>query len=227
MARFDLSLLPPRPDLAFETALWEQGKRRVAGIDEAGRGAWAGPVSAGVVILPADQALFNILDGVRDSKEMRPLERSRWAEVIRARAAAWAVGMASCGEIDELGILPATRLAVQRALEQICPQPEHLLVDYLALPLVKIPQTAIVKGDARSLSIAAASILAKTSRDALLVEMDQEYPGYGLGCHKGYGTSAHRGALERQGPCPAHRMSFRPLAEMGNHQGGNATSTAG
>ncbi|RPH75546.1 ribonuclease HII [bacterium] len=214
MAKFDLSLLPLRPDLAFETTLWSRGKLRVGGIDEAGRGAWAGPVSAAVVVLPADTALFDLLYGVRDSKEMSPAGRRRWAEIIRANAAAWAVGLASCQEIDTLGILPATRLAVKRALEQICPVPDHLLVDYLALPGVKVPQTPVVKGDARSLSVAAASILAKTSRDDLLVEMEKEFPGYGLGCHKGYGTAGHRAALNRMGPCPQHRLSYRPVAAV-------------
>lgn len=221
MAKFDLSSLPPRPDFSFEASLWQQGCLQVAGIDEAGRGAWAGPVSAAVVIFPPQLNLYDALTGVRDSKQMSPAERLRWADAVRSLASAWSVGFASSAEIDTAGILPATRLAVQRALEQIPAPPQHLLVDYLVLPAVCLPQTPLVKGDARSLSIAAASILAKTARDARLVELEAEYPGYSFGRHKGYGTAAHQAALQRLGPCPQHRASFRPVvwAARMMHQG--------
>lgn len=190
--------------------------RLIAGVDEAGRGALAGPVAAGAVILPNNPGLTSILSGVRDSKQMSPARRELWAERVRTVACACAVGFATHQEIDALGIVPATRLAVQRALQALTAQPQHLLVDFLALPEAPIPQTSLVKGDQRSLSIAAASILAKTGRDALLLRLDQEYPGYGFAQHKGYGTLAHRLSLAKLGPSPVHRLSFsysNPLAE--------------
>lgn len=214
MAKFDRSLLPARPDLSIEAGLWQGGCLRVAGVDEAGRGAWAGPVAAGAVVLPPGEEMFTILAGVRDSKQMRPADRRVWAEGIRRHALAWAVGLASSAEIDCIGILAATRLAIQRALEQIPDSPEHLLVDYLSLPGVRLPQTPLVKGDARSLSVAAASVLAKTVRDGILEEMGGLYPGYSFERHKGYGTSAHLAALQALGPCPQHRFSFRPVAVL-------------
>jgi ribonuclease HII len=206
--KFDRSLLPPCPDLAFEMALWARGVRVIAGVDEAGRGALAGPVAAGAVILPNDPDLAASLSGVRDSKQMSPAGRAMWAERIRHLAVGYAVGYASNLEIDDLGIAPATRLAIERCLAGLALQPEHLLVDYLVLPAVLIPQTSLVKGDARSLSIAAASILAKTARDARMGELEDEYPGYGFSTHKGYGTVAHRRRLAQLGPCPIHRLSF-------------------
>ena len=209
--RFDPADIPPSPTIDFEQALWQSGLLAVAGLDEAGRGAWAGPVSAGAVILPADPNVLARLDGVRDSKEMPPRSRVEFAVRVRGEAAAWGVGFASHAEIDALGILPATRLAMTRAL-QACGLPaSHLLVDALHLPGMDLPQTALIKGDARCLSIAAASILAKTERDAHLVELDAIYPGYGFARHKGYGTAAHRAALGRLGPCPVHRFSFAPI----------------
>jgi ribonuclease HII len=206
--KFDRSLVPPSPDLTFEMNLWNQGVRFIAGVDEAGRGALAGPVAAGAVILPADPELMARLSGVRDSKQMTPAARQLWAEQLHVVACGCAVGYASNQEIDALGIVPATRLAVQRALEALPMQPQHLLVDYLNLPNTSIPQTSLVQGDRRSLSIAAASILAKTGRDALLRRLDKEIPGYGFAQHKGYGTSAHRQALAQLGPSPVHRRSF-------------------
>lgn len=210
-SKFDLALLPPAPDLNFERQLWDQGIRCIAGIDEAGRGALAGPVAAAALIFSPDPSLPTRLDGVRDSKQMTPLTREYWAGCLKNVALAWGVGFASCEEIDALGIVPATRLAVHRALQQLLPQPQHLLVDYLPLPEETLPQTSLVKGDARSLSIAAASVLAKTSRDALCRELDVQYPGYGFARHKGYGTAAHLAALERLGASPAHRRSFEPV----------------
>lgn len=209
--KFDLNLLPPAPDLCFELALWAAGIRKVAGVDEAGRGALAGPVAAAAVILPPDPDLPRRLEGVRDSKEMSPAARDFWAERVRAQCMAWSVGFASHLEIDELGIVPATRQAMKRALAGLCVTPQHLLVDYLALPDCREPQTPLVKGDARSLSIAAASVLAKTARDALLCGLDVDFPGYGFAVNKGYGTVAHREAIARFGPCAIHRRSFAPL----------------
>jgi ribonuclease HII len=212
--RFDLGLLPERPDLQFETPLWEAGYRCVAGVDEAGRGSWAGPVSAGAVILPDDVAdVMERLAGVRDSKQMTPSARTYWADQIRAVARAWGVGFASSSEIDDLGILPATRLAVRRALEALAVPANYLLVDFLELPEVNLAQLALVKGDARSLSIAAASVLAKTARDELLIQLDRDFPGYGFARHKGYGTAAHREALARLGPSRIHRRSYAPVRD--------------
>ncbi|MCI0519485.1 MAG: ribonuclease HII [Chloroflexi bacterium] len=203
---------PKAPDFSFESALWAQGCLHVAGVDEAGRGALAGPVAAAALIFPSDAALQASLDGVRDSKAMTPAQRERWAGRLPTLALACAVGMASAQEIDLLGILPATRLAVRRALESLSLPPQRLLVDYLTLPEIALPQTSLVKGDARCLSIAAASILAKTARDALLRAMDEVYPCYGFAAHKGYGTAAHLAALNRLGASPIHRQTFKPVA---------------
>jgi ribonuclease HII len=206
--KFDRSTLPPTPDLTFEHALWGQGMQFVAGVDEAGRGALAGPVAAGAIILPVRLDLAEALYGVRDSKQMSPAQRELWAGRLQSLALGCAVGFATHQEIDTLGIVPATRLAVQRAMSALPIQPSHLLVDFLDLPGIPLPQTSLVKGDARCLSIAAASILAKTGRDALMRQLDLEYPGYGFAGHKGYGTLAHRQALLELGPSPVHRLSF-------------------
>ena len=199
------------PGLDFEQPLWQAGCAWVAGIDEAGRGALAGPVSAAAVVLPADPSISSRLFGVRDSKLMTALQRATFARIIRDFAVSCGVGFASSEEIDTVGIVPATRLAAQRALQQLDCVPGHLLLDWLFLPDVDQPQTSLVKGDRRSLSIAAASVLAKASRDALMIELDCQYPGYGLAGHKGYGTERHRAALERLGPSPIHRRSYRPV----------------
>lgn len=211
MPAFDLSLLPPAPDLSFELPLWAAGLKVLAGIDEAGRGALAGPVAAAAVILPPEAKIVDYLRGVRDSKQMTPEQREVAREKILDYAVTWGVGFASSQEIDLIGILPATRLAACRALESLSTPPEHILLDYLFLPEVNTPQTALVKGDCRSLSIAAASVLAKTSRDAAMRELGLTYPGYGFASHKGYGTYAHRLAIQRQGVCPQHRKSFALL----------------
>jgi len=205
--------MTPGPDLKFPTLhyekeLWKGGWKRIAGIDEAGRGAWAGPVCAAAVILTPVPTLTRTLKGVRDSKQMTPPGREAWAPRIRAAALSWGVGFASHDEIDALGIVPATRLAARRALASL--SPDALLADFgLLLPELELPQTALVKGDCLSLSIAAASVLAKTARDARLVELDGQFPGYGFARHKGYGTRLHREAIARLGLCPVHRRSFR------------------
>lgn len=183
----------------------------LAGLDEAGRGALAGPVAVGAVVLPDDAALLSrTLAGVRDSKQMTPLERETLAPRIQEASLSWSVGFASNEEIDAQGIVPATRLAALRALSGLSIRPQYLLTDFrLELPQLDISQTALVKGDALCLSIAAASVLAKTARDRLMRELDGLYQGYGLGKHKGYGTLAHRSALERLGVSPIHRRSFQ------------------
>lgn len=212
--KFDLSLLPEKPDLAFENALWAKGIHFIAGVDEAGRGALAGPVAAGAVILPPGRPdLGDCLHGVRDSKEMSAAAREVWAEWIKNIALAWNVGFAAAAEIDQMGIVPATYLATSRALAGLVPPAEHLLVDYLLLPDMDIGQIPLVKGDKRSLSIACAAILAKTARDALLAGMEDDYPGYGFCRNKGYGTVEHRQAILDLGPCVQHRRTFSPVAD--------------
>lgn len=214
--KFDPGLLPSYPDLSFEAELWEHGVQWIAGIDEAGRGALAGPVAAAAVILPPRREILTELSGVRDSKQMGAKDREHWADCVRRVALTHAVGFASHQEIDALGIVPATRLAIHRALESLSIQPEHLLVDFLRLPGEAIPQSAIVKGDARCLSIAAASLLAKTARDALMRQLDGDYPAYRFAAHKGYGTQEHRRAIERFGVCPIHRRSFTLFKAQNN-----------
>ena len=204
MARVD-------PDTFFETKLWQSGLKYIAGLDEAGRGALAGPVAVGAVILPNDKTLLSAtLSGARDSKQMTPRQRERLAIQIKDVALNWSVGFATAYEIDVQGIVRATRLAAIRALHQFSVAPQYLLTDFrLELPQLDISQTSLVKGDALCLSIACASILAKTARDAHMQKLDAKYPGYGLGKHKGYGTQAHRSALKRLGFSSIHRKSFR------------------
>jgi len=210
----DTHTLPDQPNLEFETALWEEGCLIIGGLDEAGRGAWAGPVSAAVVVLPVDQHIQKKLSGVNDSKQLTADQRSRMADVIREYAREWKVGISTSVEIDEIGILQATRLAMIRAIEQLTDPPHHLLIDYLKLPACTVKQTPLIKGDARSLSIASASILAKTYRDAVMISLDAEYPGYGFKQHKGYGTAMHRAVLMKKGACAVHRKSFRPISSI-------------
>lgn len=207
----DSTVMRVNPDTFFESQFWENGLLHVAGLDEAGRGALAGPVAVGVVILPNEPDLLSqTLDGVRDSKQMTPLERETLAPQIKEVARTWNVGFASAEEIDSLGIVHATRLAALRALHGLTLTPQYLLTDFrLELPELDISQTAFVKGDALCLSIAAASVLAKTARDQLMCELDLCYQGYGLNKHKGYGTRAHRCALQRLGFSPIHRKSFQ------------------
>lgn len=202
------------PSLTFELSLHRAGLGLVAGLDEAGRGALAGPVTAAAVILPLDDqgTVLGALEGVRDSKQMTPDQRERALKAICDLALGWAVGSASPGEIDTLGLVPATRRAMARALAELSLAPEYLLLDYLLLPGDDRPQTALVRGDRRSLTIAAASVVAKVTRDKEMVALEDRYPGYGLAQHKGYGTADHRAALERLGPTPVHRKSYAPVA---------------
>ena len=198
------------PDLTYESNLWPCYKY-IAGLDEAGRGALAGPVAVSAVILPDNDPLLpRNLERVRDSKQMTPLERESLAPCIKETALAWSVAFASAEEIDLYGIVPATRLAALRALEGLSLSPQYLLTDFrLELPQLDVPQTALVHGDALCLSIAAASVLVKTARDALMLELDSRYPGYGLGKHKGYGTQTHRLAMKQLGISPIHRKTFQ------------------
>lgn len=206
--KFDRSLIPPSPDLVYERSLWDRGVERVAGLDEAGRGALAGPVVAAAVVFPPEVERGQ-LSGVRDSKQMLPEQRQKWRTIILNLCLSSGIGSASAEEIDALGIVPATRLAMLRALEQVSPSPQHVLLDYIELPDIQVAQTSLVKGDQRVLSIAAASILAKTTRDAWMKEISLVYPGYGFLHHKGYGTQAHRDAIQRLGTLPIHRRTFK------------------
>ena len=203
--------IPDYPTLEYEHQLWGDGFRIVAGLDEAGRGAWAGPVYAAAVVLPTDNRVAELLNGVRDSKRMTPLQRERWRGCIQSTAIAWTIGSATHEEIDQFGIVSATCFAMLRALDELVYEPTYLLVDYIQINDCAYPQLSIPKGDCRSLSIAAASVLAKTARDAYMQEIDPRFPGYGFARHKGYGTAWHRTALTELGPCPIHRYSYRPI----------------
>lgn len=199
------------PNLKYEKDLWQHGLFHVAGLDEAGRGALAGPVAVGAVILPADNPhLARTLACSRDSKQMTPRQRDLCAPIIQATALTWSVAYANPDEVDALGIVTATRLAGMRALEALKLAPDYLLTDYrLELPESEFHQTSLPKGDSRCVSIACASILAKTTRDALMRELDAQHPGYGLGQNKGYGTQAHRSAMRRLGYSSIHRKTFQ------------------
>jgi len=209
VAKFDPRLIPVQPDFQFETALWHSGISSIGGIDEAGRGSLAGPVAAAVIVFPPEPGLAEELNGVRDSKQLTAPIRELWAERLRKIALDWGIGFSSSQEIDDFGIITATHLAVRRGLDALSKNPEHLLLDYLKLAETKIPQTSLVKGDQRCLSIAAASILAKTARDEVMRSLDRQFPGYGFASHKGYGTPYHRKAISDLGPTPVHRLSFK------------------
>jgi ribonuclease HII len=201
------------PDTETEARFWQQGLRRVAGLDEAGRGAWAGPVYAAAVILPCDDGVGAALEGVRDSKRLSPLRRETLAARILEVALAVGVGRGERAEIDALGIVPTTRLAMRRALQALLLAPQALVIDALTLPTVALPQRAFPYADARSLSVAAAGIIAKVYRDRWMVEVAASaFPGYGFAQHKGYGTAQHRASLAAQGVCALHRRTFRPVA---------------
>lgn len=183
---------------------------RTCGSDEAGRGPLAGPVVAAAVILDPRQPI----EGLRDSKQLSAAQRERLAPEIRARALAWTVALATVEEIDRLNILNASLLAMQRAIEALEPAAEFAVIDGNQLPRLAIPASAIVDGDATHPAIAAASILAKTHRDALMRALDADFPGYGFARHVGYGTAEHLACLRKLGPCPAHRRSFLPVREL-------------
>ena len=196
--------------LRYETALWTTGVTHVAGVDEAGMSPLAGPVAAAAVIF----ARGTRIPEVDDSKRLTAECRERLAPVIRERAVAWAVAYAEADEIDCINIYWAGLAAMRRAIESLVPAAEHLLIDGRKLRDVALPQQSIIKGDAKSLSIAAASILAKTARDARMRAFDNLYPGYGFAQHKGYPVKAHFRALHRLGPCPIHRRSFAVVREV-------------
>jgi ribonuclease HII len=214
------------PNLHFELAFWRDGYRYIAGLDEVGRGAWAGPVVAAAVILPevgartarawAHSTRLRPIARVNDSKQLTALLREHLFEPIRACALGCATAAATHEEIDELGIVRASHLAMRRALEALAIVPDALLIDALVLPELEMPQQGIVHGDTISLSIAAASILAKVTRDRFMCELDAAVPGYNFARHKGYGTAQHSAALRACGPSPVHRRSFAPISRMAN-----------
>ncbi len=193
--------------LRYETALWEGGALHVAGVDEAGMSPLAGPVSAAAVVF----APGSRIPGIDDSKKLDAAHRDQLAAQIKETAVAWCVGIAAVEEIDAINIYWAGLLAMRRAIEGLCCRPEHLLIDARRLRDLQIPQQSIVKGDTKSMTIAAASILAKTARDALMHEMDSRYPGYGFSKHKGYPVREHLAALRQLGASPIHRRSFAPV----------------
>jgi ribonuclease HII len=195
------------PTDEFERAARFCGYRRIAGVDEVGRGPLAGPVVAAAVILPFRCRLI----GVNDSKQLSERARERFYIAIRERAVATGIGWADVAEIDQLNILEATRLAMRRALEQLVPPPDYVLIDAVSLPGVSIPVRPIIKGDSLSVSIAAASIVAKVTRDRLMASYHDTFPEYGFVSHKGYGTAEHLERLARHGPCSIHRRSFAPV----------------
>jgi ribonuclease HII len=199
-----------RCDGRFERELRERGFQAIAGVDEAGRGSLFGPVFAAAVILPPAHGIR----GLNDSKQLTAGKREELAGSIRSQAVAWAVAQAEADEIDRINIYQASRLAMRRAVTQLAPSPDFLLVDALRIDL-EVEQLGLIKGDARVHSIAAASILAKVCRDACMLEWDSVYPQYGLARHKGYGTAEHLAALEKFGPTPQHRVTFAPVRHLG------------
>lgn len=206
-----LELFPSAEEhpLQFERRLQRQGYKAVAGIDEAGRGPLAGPVLAAAVIFPDDFEL----PGLTDSKKLSPAARERLFPLIRQQALAVGIGLASPTEIDQVNILQATLQAMLRAVTRLSLAPDYLLIDGITPLPHTLPQQTLKKGDSRSLSIAAASVIAKVVRDRLMVQYDRRFPGYGFAGHKGYGSVAHRQAIANLGPCPIHRATFRGVRE--------------
>jgi len=194
---------------AFEQPLWDAGLTLVAGVDEVGMAPLAGPVIAAAVILAPGARI----KGVNDSKQLTPAEREALEPEIRGKAVAIGLGRAEVEEIDTINIYHAGLLALRRAVLALLPQPEHLLVDARKLKDLAVPQQPIIKGDAKSITIGAASIVAKVHRDRLMADLDAQHPGYGFAHHKGYPTAEHLEALDRLGACPIHRRSFAPVAK--------------
>lgn len=202
------------PTFEHETRLMREGFRVIAGVDEAGRGAWAGPVTAGAVVLPLTPDCMTALAEVRDSKRLNAHKREKCRALIEMVAIATAVGHATCSEIDELGIVPATRLAMLRAIGALTISPDALIIDAVRLPTLAIRQDVFYFADAISLSVSAASILAKTSRDSIMRQLDAIEPAYKFAAHKGYGTKAHQEALRSYGISPQHRRTYAPIKRI-------------
>lgn len=204
--------------LRYEQQAWKAGHVRVAGVDEAGRGPLAGPVVAAAVLFDPDflkAEISGLLAGLTDSKRLSEARRNHFAELLHGRAEIWiGLGQAEVAEIDAQNILRATHLAMARAVRLLAPPPDHLLVDGRAVPGLPCSSTAVVGGDHLSLSVAAASVVAKVARDRIMTGLDREYPVYGFARHKGYGTREHLEALRRWGPSPCHRRTFGPVAQL-------------
>lgn len=198
--------------LYFEDSARKSGFTRIAGLDEAGRGPLAGPVVAAAVMLPEGL----LIPGVYDSKQVPEPERDRLFHVIRQQAVSYGIGIIDVPTIDKVNIYQATILAMEQALAALSPQPDYLLLDAITLPRIPLPQKPLIKGDCRSNSIAAASILAKVTRDRLMLELHEKYPLYNFHKHKGYCTKEHLALLQQHGPCAAHRKSFSPVAQLLN-----------
>jgi ribonuclease HII len=194
----------------FELVLWKSGVKDIAGVDEAGVAPLAGPVVAAAVMFPPHTDIA----GINDSKQLDAPTREELAKEIRAKASGVSVGIGTVEDIDRINIYHAALLAMQRAVEGLPRKPQHVLVDARTVPGIDVPQNAFNKGDGLNFSIAAASIIAKTTRDAMMCELDREYPGYGFAAHKGYPTPDHRKAFMDLGPCKVHRMSFPVIHEM-------------
>jgi ribonuclease HII len=205
-----------KPSLAEERLLRKQGYQFIAGVDEVGRGALVGPVVAAAVILP-ENLKSRWRSGVRDSKQLLPEVREYLYDYIKETAISIGIGSSSSEDIDAFGIAKATRLAMIKAIKQLEPPPQFLLIDYFKLTEIELPQKGIKFGDSLCFSIACASIIAKVTRDRLMVDMDRDYPGYGFAEHKGYGTISHLKCLREKGPCPLHRRSFRPVSELAGY----------
>lgn len=205
--------IPNRPTLDFEQQLWREGQVRIAGVDEVGRGPLAGPVvTAAVVLNEADAERFSGL--FTDSKQMSQPKREIAYEKLLQSNVEHSVGACSSDEIDSIGIAAATKLAMVRAVEGLEKRPDHLLIDAVRIEALEIPQTSIIKGDAVSMSIAAASVIAKVTRDHLMAGIfEEQFPLYGFASHKGYGTAAHMAAIREHGPCEIHRSSFKPVRD--------------
>jgi len=200
------------PSFEIESSLHHDGYNLVAGIDEVGRGPIAGPVYAGAVIFPYGLDLKSTWLGlIDDSKKLTPFNREKAAKFIYASAAAVGIGSSNSTEVDSLGIVEATRVAMTRAIEKLPVSPDYLIVDHISLPTTKLPFRSITKGDSQCYSIAAASIVAKVARDRIMVQYNVNYPGYRFDLNKGYGTPAHLRQLRTLGPCSIHRFSFAPL----------------
>ncbi|MFA5021797.1 MAG: ribonuclease HII [Patescibacteria group bacterium] len=195
------------PNLRHEKNLRRKGFFYIAGLDEVGRGAWAGPIVAAAVIL--DPKLK--IKGIKDSKKLRSPDRKEIFEKIIGSAVAWSVGIVSHEIIDQIGINQANVLAMQQALEKITPQPDHLLVDAISFDYKNLPLKAIIKGDYKITSVAAASIVAKVTRDQIMDDLDEMYPQYGFKQHKGYGTNQHHQMLMKYGVCQIHRRTYQPI----------------
>jgi ribonuclease HII len=203
----------PVPTLDRETRLWQDGYAAIAGIDEAGRGALAGPVVAAAVVLPTGTALADPWTAVRDSKELTHHARQTLALAIKQAALTWGIGAVSALRIDEIGIAAATRQAMINAVRALGVLPDYLLIDWVKLSTLNIHQESFAKADQLSVTVAAASILAKEHRDRLMIDLDSDHPRYGFVNHKGYGTQPHRRAIQEYGPCSEHRHSFSPISQ--------------